>query len=803
LFGYGNDYKTALKTLTTIGGSVPMPRKSVLGTWYSRFWNFTDTDYRDLVKQYKEHDFPLDIMVLDMDWHRDGWTGWSWNYKLIPDPPKLLADLHAAGLQTTLNLHPADGVGPHEDQYKAFMEKIGEPADGKTIPFDVANEKHMKALQSEVMAPLKKDGADFWWLDWQQYSQTRSIPSLTNLWWFNEFLMRDTSVGGRRGLAFSRWAGWGDHRHPIHFSGDADSGWDMLAFEVPFTSVAGNVGCFFWSHDIGGHNGPRNEESYARWCQFGATSAALRSHSERNPITDRRPWNYPKWGEDSMRISFHLRSELFPYIYTSTAQAARDTVPLNRPLYIDFPTDEASYHNAQEYLLGDDILVAPIATKGVGEGRVAHQSVHFPQGFNWFNTFTGEKFEGGTDALCAATINEFPIFAKAGVPIPMQPYTERMTSAPLSTLRLRVFPGVDGQNGESHLYEDDGDSDGYTKGASASTDLRYTRASNDIEIRVGATKGKFNGQLANRAYKIELPATQRATSATFEGKAVAVIYDAATSTNVIDIPARPINKATVVKVTVADADFQALANKAQAMRMTALTGRTFAPQAPRDLLKSAMTSGLTSDQTTEALAVVGVGMIRKNLSPTFTKGEIRDIFYAPEGILDEVPAVTTTSQSRAQIRFDGQSINLPNAILGSDNIAPTAKVTLGSIQDGYGEGGVNDLNVSGYPINGRQEWSSGKNEGSTVRLSWDTAQSINRVALFDRINLTDHIRAGVLTFSDGSTIAVGELPNDGSTPADIRFAPKTVNWVEFKVTAVSEISESVGLAEIAVFKAAK
>ncbi|RYG75555.1 alpha-xylosidase, partial [bacterium] len=139
LFGYGNNYKTALKTLTTIGGSVPMPRKSVLGTWYSRFWNFTDTDYRDLVKQYKEHDFPLDIMVLDMDWHRDGWTGWSWNYKLIPDPPKLLADLHAAGLQTTLNLHPADGVGPHEDQYKAFMEKIGEPANGKTIPFDVAN----------------------------------------------------------------------------------------------------------------------------------------------------------------------------------------------------------------------------------------------------------------------------------------------------------------------------------------------------------------------------------------------------------------------------------------------------------------------------------------------------------------------------------------------------------------------------------------------------------------------------------------------------------------------------------------
>ena len=75
------------------------------------------------------------------------------------------------------------------------------------------------------------------------------------------------------------WArsGWtGSQRYPIQFSGDASTAFRMLAFEVPFTSTAGNVGCFFWSHDIGGHNRGRNEESYARWCQFGAFSAALR-----------------------------------------------------------------------------------------------------------------------------------------------------------------------------------------------------------------------------------------------------------------------------------------------------------------------------------------------------------------------------------------------------------------------------------------------------------------------------------------------------------------------------------------------
>jgi alpha-glucosidase (family GH31 glycosyl hydrolase) len=799
LFGYGHDYRAALRSLTAVGGRVPLPRRSVLGTWYSRYWNHTSDDFRRIAQEYRQKDFPLDVMVLDMDWHRDGWTGWSWNRDLIPDPAKLMSDLHAEGLQTTLNLHPADGVAPHEDRYKEFMAAIGEPADGKTVQLDVANQKHMNALGKEVMGPLKKDGVDFWWLDWQQYPQTRSIPSLTNLWWFNEFLMRDTSVGGRRGVAFSRWAGWGDHRHPIHFSGDASTTFEMLAFEVPYTTMAGNVGCFFWSHDIGGHQGSRNDESYARWCQFGAFTAALRSHSTRDAKLDRRPWTYEPWAEKSMRTSFHIRSEMFPYIYTSTAQSTRDSVPLTRPLYIDFPADEASYHNAQEYLFGDNLLVAPIASKGVGAGRVAHQSVYFPQG-TWFNTFTGERYSGGTEALCAGTIDEFPLFAKAGVPIPMQPYTQRMTSTPISTLRLRVFPGEDGQVGRSHLYEDDGDSNTYKNGAYAVTDLRYSRTGNAIEVAFGATKGKFKGQLAARAYKIELPATQRATSATLNGVKLPVSYDVNTMTNVISVPARSITQPGVVKVTVADADFDTLTNRAQANRMQALTGRTFSPQSPRTLLKQAMASNLTSEQITEALAIVGVGVVRKNLSPTFMNGEVRDVVYSPEGVLDDAPKVSTVSRSRVTIKVDGRDVSLPNALLGSDNIASKAKITVSGVENGYGSAGATDGIIGGYPTNRNAEWASGQKDTSSIRLTWDTAQTIDRVALFDRVNTVDHITSGVLRFSDGTSIPVGALENDASSPTELRFAPKTVTWVEFQVQAVTGPTEGSGLAEIAVFK---
>ena len=313
-FGYGSDYKAALKSLTAIGGKVPLPRKYVLGSWYSRYWPYTDSDYRQIVNEYKSKDFPLDNIVLDMDWHKDGWTGWSWNKKLLPNPQELLKWFHDQNLHTTLNLHPATGVAPHEDQYKPFMEELGQNLTGipdsayPTLPFDVSDKKYMNALSKTVLKPLKDAGVDFWWLDWQQYEYKKGMSDLKNLEWLNHFLFENTSENNLRGQSFSRWGGWGDHRYPIHFSGDAVAVWPMLAFEVPFTSIAGNIGCFFWSHDIGGHYGNFDQETNTRWVQFGAASAALRLHSTRDANMDKRPWKFSPMYTNSMKISFHLRS---------------------------------------------------------------------------------------------------------------------------------------------------------------------------------------------------------------------------------------------------------------------------------------------------------------------------------------------------------------------------------------------------------------------------------------------------------------------------------------------------------------
>ena len=808
LFGYGDNYRAALKSLTAVGGPVPLTRKYALGAWYSRYWPYTEDDYKDIVKQYADHDFPLDNLVLDMDWHRDGWTGWSWNRKLLPHAEALLSWLHGQGLHVTLNLHPADGVGPQEDQYPAFMHDMGQdPATQQTIPFDAADPKYMKALFADVFTPLERSGVDFWWLDWQQYEQTRSIPSLTNLFWLNTLLFDRTAQNGRRGLSFSRWAGWGDHRHPIHFSGDASTSFAMLAFEVPFTSTAGNVGCFFWSHDIGGHNRGRNEESYTRWVQFGAVSPVLRSHSTRDAAMDRRPWLYPAWATASMRASFHLRDQLFPYIYTSAAEACRETVPLDRPLYLDHPTEEAAYHNAQEFLLGDSLLAAPIVSPGVGPGRVGTQTVWFPPGDAWYNTFTGEKFAGGTNALAAADINEFPLYVRGGVPIPMQPYTPRMATAPLTTLRVRCFPGPDGKTESGTLYEDDGVTTGYERGQSATTPLTYTRRGSFVTVTVGAVQGRYVGQPARRRLIVELPDTVQAARAEANSRPIPVSYDPATGANSVALPLRPIREAAVVTLAAAPMDNAILHAAAVRRRIQAVTGKS-APTVQAALTDPA----LTLAQQEALLAVAGTGLVAHNEGAYLYHGAIQNELYTPGGAMTLVTSPRMEWRGRevplpvhAAVTFGGHAYTLPlasraDAILTPDNVTRTARVTGSGAEDGYALEGAVDGIAGGYPDNKANEWSAGS-IGAWLTLTWDTPQTIDHVALYDRPNTNDQVTAGVLTFSDGSSVRFGSLPDDGKTPLDLRFPPKTITSLTFQVSAVKPTTENAGLSEIAVFKA--
>ena len=565
-FGYGSDYKAALSTLTTISGPVPLPRKHVLGSWYCRWHTYTADDFRAIVAEYRKNGFPLDIMVMDMDWHtlKDantgyghagmlGWTGYTWNRALIPDPDGLLKEFKGDGVFVTLNDHPCDGVREHEECYPEFMRIVGKRLDGrKELPYDAGDRSYMDAIFNAALAPLERQGVDFWWVDWQQdYIQpfVRGVPNLRHLPWLNNLYYRHSESDGRRGQGFSRWGGWGDHRHVIHFSGDATANWDMLAFEIPFTLASGNAGCFFWAHDIGGFYGERDPEAYTRWVQFGALSATLRLHSTGEEL-DRRPWLWGERMESAMRAAFHLRSTLMPYIYTSVRHCHDRSLPLMRPMYLEHPRDEAAYKHRYQYYLGDDLLVSPVITPGEGPDMVAQKTVWFPPGC-WYNMLTGERFEGGCEETVRASIDEIPLYARGGAPIPMQLYTPRMTTTQIETLIVRCYPG---ETNDSLLYEDDGQSKGYLKGRYAWTRLGYSRSVAGICVRIDPSEGRFDGQPKERGYRIELPCTHKARSAMLDGAPVPVDFDAETLTNIIRIPPRGIDKMVEVLVDTSEID---------------------------------------------------------------------------------------------------------------------------------------------------------------------------------------------------------------------------------------------------------
>ena len=574
LFGYGDDYPAALRSLAVVAGPCPIPRKHVFGSWYCRWKDYTEQDFRDLVSGYREHDFPLDIMVMDMGWHtiREaktgighagmlGWTGWTWNRKLLPNAEKLLADFRQDGIKVTLNAHPHDGVRAHEQCYPEFMKQLGlDPAKDPVPKFDAGSKAYMEAYFKTAHWPTEDAGVDFWWVDWQQDGKpglawVPGVPGLRHLPWLNELYYQNSRRGGdKRGLGFSRWGGWGDHRNPIQFSGDTSANWGMLRFEIEFTERSGNSGCFFWAHDLGGFSGGGDPELFARWVQFGALSSSLRVHG----TSERRPWCFGPKVERSARIAYDLRSQLMPYLYSSVRQCNATMLPLIRPLYLAYPREEAAYTSLQEYLFGDNLLVAPVTQPGKGPENVAEQTLWLPPGTSWYHWFTNERLAGPGKIELKSTLDEFPLLARAGMPIPLQPVSPRMTSTQLNTLIVRCWPGEEGKTGSSTLYEDDGQTEAYLKGGFAETQLAYARAGNQITVTVEPATGTYQGQPARRSVTLELAATQTARSAKVNGQPAKIEYDAASFTNRIILPDGDIRQRQVVVVEVADADQAAI-----------------------------------------------------------------------------------------------------------------------------------------------------------------------------------------------------------------------------------------------------
>lgn len=429
-FGYGHAYQDALNAFFALAGKTPVIPRWALGNWWSRYHRYTATEYLDLMDRFAAEKLPFSVAVLDMDWHLteldpkygNGWTGYTFNKALFPNPAEFMRALHERNLRVSLNEHPADGVRAHEDAYPAFASALG-VADGAPIPFDGASKNYLQAYLDLLLHPLEEQGVDFWWMDWQQGKHT-SIAGLDPLWMLNHLTFTDnarvrTDGKPRRPLAFSRYAGPGSHRYPVGFSGDTVVSWDSLAFQPYFTATAANIGYFFWSHDIGGHMfGVKDNELETRWVQLGVFSPILRLHSTNDPFNSKEPWRYGQVGERIQGNYLRLRHQLIPYLYTAAWQAHLHGVALVRPLYYEEPEVMDAYHSSGAFLFGADMLVAPITAPADPRTHLAKAHTYLPGG-EWVDFFLGTHYLGGGRRVFWRTLEHVPALVRAGALIPL------------------------------------------------------------------------------------------------------------------------------------------------------------------------------------------------------------------------------------------------------------------------------------------------------------------------------------------------------------------------------------------------
>jgi hypothetical protein len=562
LFGYGHDYRGALRDLRLLTGPAPLLPRSAFGVWFSRYFAYAASDYPKLLHAFRRHRVPLDTLSVDTDWKRQAdplsstlaglvlgttraysWNGWEWNRTLFPNPKKFISWAHRHGIDIAVNIHPS--IDSTDPRYASTVAKTGPlPIDlsceieqidplGTCHVFDLTKPAQIAAYEA-LHAPIRADGVDVWWLDWCCDATTLTAPGLTPDTWFNRLYTTRIDRAGDRWLVLSRVGGshqggdsvagpgpgiYAEHRFAIQFTGDTCATWKMLAFEARLTAEEGNVGLPYVSDDIGSFNGaPKNgqcsptaggthatlpADRYARWVQFGAFQPIERLHSNHGY---RLPWEYPHAADVAAADALRLRETLVPTFYTLARQTYDTGLPIVRNLYLSWPGHKAAYHNPSEYTIGNDLLVRPVTAPG----NPAPARVWFPPG-RWIDYFTGREFRGPSTDRLVVPLDQMPVFVKAGGVVVTQPPVTHTKAAPRDHLVVSVYGKG---RGATRLYDDQGVGFGYRHGKFAWTTIRHRRG----QLVIGRARGAFPGELSKRAWSVVFHDVARPQAVTVNGQ---------------------------------------------------------------------------------------------------------------------------------------------------------------------------------------------------------------------------------------------------------------------------------------------
>lgn len=491
------------------------------------------------------------------------WNGWEWNAQLFPDPAGFIARAHAAGVALAFNIHPSiDSRDPAFAEAQSVAKGRLQASEscrivqadtqgGDCNVFDWADPDQLRAYFT-LHAPFERDGIDFWWLDWCCDGATASMPGLTPDTFINRAYARRQRARGSRWPAFSRIGGsyqagfagrvgngaLAEHASTIQFTGDTCGGWEQLAFAAEYTADAAAIGQPYVSHDIGSFHSvsptnvcdgtlspvltPSNnslpDDLYVRWAQFGAFQPLERLHSHHGK---RLPWEYPEPARSIAADYLRLRESLNPYLYRIAREAHDTGIPMVRPLYLRWPKLAAAYEHAAQYLLGPDLLVAPVTRAGAS----VEQDVWFPPG-TWSDLLTGERHRGPAVKRLRVPLARMPAFVRAGATLPTQDAAATTAVAPPTSLVLTAPRG----SGTSAIYDDEGDGLACAGRRASLTRVIQRRRGRTTALRIVPPKDRLLGLPTTRTWTVHLVGYLPPVSVRVGKRLVRTSYDAATRT---------------------------------------------------------------------------------------------------------------------------------------------------------------------------------------------------------------------------------------------------------------------------------
>jgi len=521
-FFYGPSIKKILGRYADLTGHMQLPPLWALGNQQSRWSYYPDTMIEDVVREYRTRDLPLDVVHLDID-YMNGYRVFTFNKQRFSDPKAFTDRLASKGVKVITIVDP--GVKyqpqPNPERYSVFEQGIEKnffqhrrngnlfvprvwPGESVFVDFTLPEARRW---WGDLHRAYTDNGVSGIWNDMNEPSdfvdqtgknqldvisndEGEKTSHAKNRNVFALLMARATYEGlerlkpNSRPYVITRAAYAGIQRYSTMWTGDTNSTWDSLALNIPMFASLGLSGEPFVGSDVGGFIGRANGELLVRSYQVSFLAPFCRNHKT-NDGYDQEPWRFGSYYEDIIRKYLKLRYTLLPYLYTTLEEAHSTGVPLFRPLVLNYPDDANTYNLDDEFMVGDDLLIAPIL-----KPDLTRRLVYLPKG-TWYDYWTNKKLTGGTMVNIDAPLETVPMFVRSGAVIPTGPSLNYVGEKKMDPMTFNIYPDEKG-SANGTLYEDDGLTPAYKNGALRRTKFAVVRQAQGFSVSIAAAEGSYD-----------------------------------------------------------------------------------------------------------------------------------------------------------------------------------------------------------------------------------------------------------------------------------------------------------------------